>query len=510
MTDFIDFDNLKVEKTTSENSLSSNFFGYIRNTAGRHKDTFNIGGSIEIYADIQADPPTTKIFTGIIEDINYRGKETDEQIQLSGRDYTARLMDRTVEPEVYTNLPAGSIVKDIVNKYTDNITFNNVDDSSFIINRISFNHTPVYDAIKELADYSDYYFYVDTDQDLHFKEKNNISSNLTFDSGNILNAQFKEERDSIFNEVWVYGDRYLDNFQENFTSTGTGSTFDLIYNPHNTDITVNGSRQTGAIFGMNSIPESGVNYLVNFNDKQIVFVSGTTLGYSSIPLNNGSVYIKYKRSLPIVKVGKNQASINLYGKRVLKITDKEIKDPDTAVQLVNKKLIEFSEPIKEGTLNIRNVINITPGQTCVINLPWQGIINETYSIIQAKYDFDKRNLLNNSSLTIKVNKKSPDVTDKLKDFETRIRKLESQDISNTDIITRLEYSIGSIGVRESGAIVYTSEVTGSQYHLYSTTFTPPINPFHLASGTDQGFLAGSYTGSASAFGPFLIQWSGGY
>lgn len=512
MATFDQFYNLRVDKTSSEDSMSSNFVGVLENVAGRNKDTFNVGDDITIYADIQVDPPTTKIFTGIIEDIEYRGTENNEKITLRGRDYTLRLMDVTVEPEVYTDLPAGSIVQDIVNKYVSEITVNNVGSSDTIIDRIVFNHTPVYDAIKELADLSGYFFYVDTNKDLHFEEKSSVSSNQTFNNTNILTASFKEERDSVFNQIWVYGDRYLDNFEETFIAGSPlgGSVFSLLYYPHNTEVQVDAVTQVGGIFNISPIPASGTNYWVNFNDSEIVFLSGTSIGYSSVPDSGASVFIKYKRSLPIIKVVKNQESINTYGKRVKRIFDKNIKDPETAVQIANQTLSDLSVPKKEGTLKIKNLVDITPGETCTVDLPWHNINNQTYDIVSATYEFEKRNMLNNSSLTIKVNKKLNDATDLLKDLDTRIRKLESVDLTTSDIVTRLETTTGSVGLRASGIFIKTSVVTGSAWHIYATGFIPPINPWHLASGTDQGFLAGSFTGSASAFGPFITQWSGGF
>ncbi|MCH7568507.1 MAG: LamG domain-containing protein [Nanoarchaeota archaeon] len=463
----------------------------------------------DIYNNGNGTEENQIIFTGILENIDFKGKETKERINITGRDFTSRLQDRTVEPEVYSNLPAGSIVKDIINKYTDDITVINVDDSPTTIERISFNHTPVYDAVKELADLATYNFYVDVNKDLRFKEKSTTSSNLTFDSGNVLNSSFKEERDSVFNEIWVYGDRYLDNFQESFTGDGVGSVFTLIYKPHNTEITDDGEIQKGGVFGM-GVVTSGVNYLVNFFDRQIVFISGTEIGYNDIPGNGSVVVVKYDRSLPIVKVGTNQTSIDIYGKRVKKITDREIKDPVTATKLVTTKLNELSIPKKQGKLKVKNVIDVTPGETCIVNLPWEDVNNQTYDIIEAIYDFNKPSNLSESVLTVTVNKKIFDVTDRLKEFDQRLRKIEAQDVDPLDIITRLEFTTGSMGLRTSGIFVSTATVTGSVSHLYDTNFTPSVNPFNLASGTDQGLLAGSFTGSASAFSAFSIKFSGGF
>ena len=222
-----------IKKSTSENNASSSFSATLSNFNGNHSSEWGIGDTVEVFADVGTNPPTTKIFSGILENITPQGKENKERITFTGKDFTTRLIDRTVEPEVYTNLVAGSIVKDIISKYTDDITVNNVQDSTTTISRIAFNQTPVFDAIRQLAEQSSFVFYVDNDKDLHFEEKSQTSSGKTFDKTNTISAQFKEARKSVYNEIWVYGDRYLDGFIENFTGTGSTSEYTLINKPHN-------------------------------------------------------------------------------------------------------------------------------------------------------------------------------------------------------------------------------------------------------------------------------------
>ena len=147
-----ELNRLNVKKTTSEFFNSSKFRAVINNYSGRHSGTYIIGDEIDIFTDIDTNPPTTKIFTGILEDISFEGRETEEIIILKGKDFTARLQDRNVEPEVYNNLTAGSIVTDIINKYTDDITTNNVAGSETIITRIAFNHTQVFEALQQLGE----------------------------------------------------------------------------------------------------------------------------------------------------------------------------------------------------------------------------------------------------------------------------------------------------------------------------------------------------------------------
>lgn len=453
-----------------------------------------------------------KIFTGILEDVNFTSRNQDDKIMLSGRDYTARLMDRTVEPEVYTNLLAGSIIKDIISKYTNNITTVNVNGSGAFIDRIAFNQKPVYDALRQLSELSGFTFYVDVNKDLHFEPIGSISSGFTFDSGNIITSDFNQQRDTLYNQIWVYGDRYLDGYKETFNAGSPlgGSIFTLTYKPHNTQVSVSGAIiQPGDIYLQATNPGSNIRYLVDYNDKRIIFTSGTNQG-ANIPQSGNSVVVDYKRSLPIVKVGDNESSKAQYGTRVKVIVDKDIKDPETATQIMQSELEDLGNPATEGNLDIYGFYNVIPGNTVVVNMPNQNVSNITYNVLESTYDFSKENNLSDEVLSLKVSKKIKDFTDVMKQALLDIKKLQGNDISDSDVITRFQFTTGSVLIRQSGLFVSTSTSLGSQYHLWSTGFTPPITPMRLASGTNQGWLAGSSTLSGPAFGPFTVQWSGGF
>ena len=212
----------------------------------------------------------------------------------------------------------------------------------------------------------------------------------------------------------------------------------------------------------------------------------------------------------MVKVGRDQTSIDTYGKRIKVIIDKDIKDPDTALDRLTKELSDNANPKKVGTIDIRGIVDITPSQTAIINLPHQGIDNKTYEILTADYEFDTFHNSTERVLRISVNKKIDDITDTIKNLINNVRTIQSQDVMDSSELTRYETSTGSIGIRHSGVQILESSVTGSTYYLYGTSFVPPVNPFKLASGTGQGTLAGSYTGSAQAFSTFSVTWSGGY
>ena len=491
-TEVVDTYEYEVEKSMSEDNSSSNFKAYLDNREGRNNDVYSVGQEVIVY-DGSAYPPTATRFTGILENIEFEGKDQERMI-LTGRDYTARMMDRTVEPEVYTNLEAGSIVKDVMAKYTNDITTTNVSTTITTIPKISFGHVPVYDAVKQLADLSASIFYVDTSKDLHFEAKSSGTSGKTFDSGNIWQSHFKEQRDTVFNQIWVYGDRYLDGFKETFTAGSPlgGSIFTLLYNPHNTEITVSGAViQPGAVKEMTLTPGSNIKYLVDYDLKQIIFTSGTNQG-ANIPTSGNSVVVNYKRALPIVKVGDNETSKAKYGTRVKVIVNKDIKDPQTAEDILAKEIELNGEPKKEGTINVRGVIDVIPGQTCVVNLPWEDIDNQTCDIINARYSYNKENNLSEKVLEVIVNNKLPDITDTLKEIINNLKKLQAEDINPADFITRYQYTTGSVGLRMSGAVISSIDINDSFIAGH------PVNSI---AGTT---LLGDRRSAA------VIVWSGGY
>lgn len=501
--------SITINKSVGDSDISSSFSATIDNYNGDNSDKYTIGQTIEVYADKDINPPTTRIFNGILEDVNFPGGILKETMQLGGRDYTARLMDRIVEPEVYTNLLAGSIVKDLINKYVDDITTGSfVNDTATTISRIAFSNTSVFDAVKKLNSMVaiDNTFYVDPNKNLHFEPKSQTSSGYTLGSHNVSKCNVKENRDTVFNEVWIYGDKYLDNFDESFIADG-GSTFTLLYKPHNTKVLVSGAQQQGAIAEMNNVPISGTDYLISFNDKTITFISGTDIGYNAIPGSKVAVSVNYDRDLPVIRMGQNGGSISTYGKRCKIIVDKDLKDPDTAQLILEKKLESLGTPKRDGTIAIKGLLDIEPSETIVVNLPTQNMDNQVYDVLQVSYNFNQDNNYSEKVQSFRVNKKIDDVTDRIKNMEERIKKLEGADTMDADILPRFEFTTGSLSVRQSGCILYTATLTFSglccAWQGCNLTLVGA-----LASGTNQKSLYG--VGMGSAIGEYQIAWSGGY
>jgi len=480
--DFSDYRNLRVQKSVSEFNSASFFTVIFDSPAGRHATDFNIGEEIVIWAnDSDTLGDNQRLLVGIVEKVNFIGKENTQIVELKGRDYTLRLQDITVEPVVYTNSEVSTIVTNIMDNNVSDITTNNVDTTEITLPRMVFNHLNVFEALNELAKLSGFFFYIDKDKDLHFKKINNVSSGITLDNTNILKTNFKTTRERMTNSVWVYGDRYLAGFQEVNRLDGStwggepGSVFTLLSKPHNTLISYLGNPLKGQIFDITETVTSGPDYYVNFHDKQLIFISGTDIGYSSIPISGGSIFSTYDRELPIVKFGEDRASITKFGKKVKIINDKSIKDPNIATNILQTEL-QKSNPLKGLEIDIDGWFDLTPGNTIKIVLN-DFNIDDIAGIIDIDYTFDRNKIQSEQIIKVRLDRKITDLTDEITDIRKRLTLMESQDRQDTDVLTRLESATGSLLVRGSIWFVQTRQGLGSSFILGG----PGTNPGSIAS-----------------------------
>ena len=464
--EYTDVLTIKIQKNIGDFNSTSNFEIEFSNDNGQYDDTFSLNDDVTIYADKDTITPTTKIITGIIEDISYRGREMNERIQLTGRDYGAILMDIIVNPRVFKNQETSDIVKAIMeqNIVGNEITINNVNVTSTTIDKISFQNISLFDALKQLAEYSGFFFFVDVDKDLHFEEKETTSSGLTFNNTNITQAQFRTEDREIFNKVTVYGDRMLTGQEDIFTSTG-GSIYNLPYKPHNLNVFVSGTtntiQQPGGVLSFNDPEHEDVKFLVDFQGQRFIMTSGTSAGDNVFP--TGSILLaQYEKNTPIIKIRSDNVSQTTYGLKEKIIADTNIKDPDEAVLKATTFLADHKDPKIMGDIDIHGIVNVTPGETCVVNIPFHNINNQTYTILNASYSFNKINNLSGNVLHITLNKKVRDFTDTMKDQMLRMRQAEISQIDASIIL--LQTDTGSVTI--SGTPYYISQRSiGSAFYF---------------------------------------------
>lgn len=507
-----DADSCDVTAASGDLDSTAHFSAMIPNYNGQHKTDFNVGDVVEIYADDNTNPledmftftfpmtfsNPTKIFLGVVDSIQFQGEEYDEKIMISGRDYTSRLQDITIEPNTFSNTEVSVIITNLIAAEVPEITVNHVMTTTKTVTNIRYNHLSVYDAIKNLAEYVDYVFYVDVYKDLHFEPKGTTVSGITLDNTNILTAQFENTKSQMANSIWIYGDRQLSGVpQEAFISNGVGSVYTLQYKPHNTVVKVSGTQYKGGIFQMFSTPTSGVQYLVDYDNKNIILASGTVAGDNRA----GSlvqITVDYQRDIPLIRLGENQQSILLYGKKEKVIVDKNIKDPRMATDMLKAELSEHGLPVIQGELTLQGIDFLQPSSTVIVNLANQNIVNQVYTILETRYSFNPQNNESGEVLSVTVSQKISTLMDTLKQMQLDINKLKSADIDTGTNASRLLTATGSAHARVS----------------YWQIATRPIYAPFILGSPGWGELGSNitapqtYLGEAGS-GNFVIQASGG-
>jgi hypothetical protein len=433
------------------------------------------------------DVSTQKLYNGIIEKVKFSGEETRQECELSGRDYTARLMDLTIKPIVFTNTEVSTIVKNILsNNNVPDITTNNVQTTTKTLKRIGFNHLPIFDALNQLADLVGYVWYIDSSKDLHFEPDNSVSSGYTLNNENIIRCEYDKSRQEMANQIWVYGDRYLSEAPTEIFNLGSPVGYSgctLVHKPHNTKVSYLGSVLKGSVEGMSINPVSGVDYGVSFDDRAVIFYSGTN--FPNFPTSGGSVVIQYDRDLPIIKYGQNDLSISLYGPKELVVNDQTIKDPQTAMDILKQKL-EESDPINRLKVKTRGWLTLNQSNT--INLVLDDFnFNEEVGINNIEYNFDKSTINNERIINLTLNRKFPEITDKLKEIINKQRLSEAQNMQDSDVYTRLFTNKDTFSVTGSSSLIKTRTV-GSSFILAN----PTLSLLGSYSNHSLGFWGGTF------------------
>ena len=146
-------------------------------------------------------------------------------------------------------------------------------------------------------------------------------------------------------------------------------------------------------------------------------------------------------------------------------------------------MAESKDPKIMGSLNIEGIVDVTPGNTAVVNIPFHNISNQTYAILNASYSFNKRNNLSNQVLVVSVNKRIRNFIDYMREHELRLRIIEGAEVDTS--ITNLSTATGSVFVETSYNAVSRSIGSAFYFHI----------PGHNIFNSDSSLLGDMRAGS---------------
>jgi len=164
----------------------------------------DLNDEIVLYYD--TEDGTTKKFMGQIISKRIQPVTADyREYVFEALDYTKIFSNRLVA-EAYFNKEVSEIIKDVLDKYCSEVTYNNVQSTSFTLPEYAIPYRKITDIINDLAKIVNYVWWVDKNKDLHFKPKTSGSPEFTLGKKEVLEVvKYEVSLHGVKNKIYVIG-----------------------------------------------------------------------------------------------------------------------------------------------------------------------------------------------------------------------------------------------------------------------------------------------------------------
>jgi len=324
----------------------------------------------------------SSIFGGQIVTMSEQVDGLVETIDVQAKDY-AFDMDKMLVVQSYEDMSVNDIIADIKANYLSaSYDLTNVDCPT-IIKYIAFNYEYPSKCLQQLAQITNYDWYVDSTKHIYFFLKSAFNAPFDLTDTNqkyIYNSlEIKKDIKNLRNSIIVRGGTYSGNtITETFIADGDQITFFQAYKYSNLTLTVNGVSKT---VGIDFIDDATLfDALYNYSEKAIKFP------LASKPTAGQTVVVTGNPEIPVVTKLTNLASITQYGEFQYKIIDKSINSKKAARDRARAEITAWAQAIDEGSFSTHEE-GLEVGQKINIQSTIRGI-NTDYVISRISSTLD--------------------------------------------------------------------------------------------------------------------------
>jgi len=280
----------------------------------------SIGQDVKIYKDTT----DTMLFAGTI--ISFKKQILSPSSLASGRTYSysvecqdyGHLLDRYLVNNSYVSQTCKQIIEHIVANYTDpaiGFTTNNVS-TGRTITKINFSYKTVSEAFQELAQLLEFEWYVDSDKDIHFFEKETLSAPFEINDEALQNKIFdfnlEPDYSQVRNRVFVRGSYYLSgDYTENIVCDGETRAWNVAFKPHDlTSVTLDTVAKTSAV---DHLSDDDGTYEFFWNYAEQYIRCADNVGTQITPVAGTVLSFTYNYEIPIIIRADNEESQTAIG-----------------------------------------------------------------------------------------------------------------------------------------------------------------------------------------------------
>lgn len=326
------------------------------------------------------------LFGGQIVETNESVEGKLEYFECLAKDY-AFDMDRKLVIKVYENMTVNDIIADINTTYLTGYDVTNVN-CAFTIKYIAFNYEYPSKCLQQLAQTTNYDWYVDKDKKIYFFAKGSSAApfNLTDTNGKYIYKSLEINKDvlNLRNSIIVRGGEYLgSSVSETIIADGSQTTFLQMYRYNSITVTVDAVSKTVGIDNIND--PTLFDCLYNFQEKALKFPTGTKPTIGQAVVVSGLPY------LPVITKVVNPASVAQYGEFQYKIIDNSINSKEAARDRARAEITQWALEINDGNfktlstgLEVGQLINV---QSTIRGLDQDFVISRISSSMQTPTSF---------------------------------------------------------------------------------------------------------------------------
>lgn len=304
----------------------------------------------------------TRLFKGVIININKKLKPKRLVEYHITANSSAHELNRSDIVEKYSGMTVNEIIKNelVPNYAPSGFTTNNVNCDVFV-ETIAFNHVTLSDCLDKLALHTNFYWYVDYYDDIHFfaEADKDAPQDITQASPNHITGTLDLEEDytQLKNVVKVRGGA-ADALQDDKDHTGDGQQTKFgtdIRFSEKPDVTVNGTTQNVGLAYLDDI--SNFDAVWSYREKFVKF--------DTAPANGDDIKFTGIPEAPILVESKDSQSVGEFGEWEFYMKDKNIESRGEAYERAQAEIEAGGEEIISGSFATYNE-GFRSGQTMQI------------------------------------------------------------------------------------------------------------------------------------------------
>lgn len=192
----------------------------VSDPGGAYKTQYEIGSKVEAYQD-NVDPPTTKVFRGVIERQKLIWDGGQRILELLANEYFYTVILGALVVEEYHGKKAGDIVNDLFSRYTSSFNTTNVETLD-TVEDVVFNYMTLKQALDRVAEIVDAQYYCDANLNVYLHQRRAKASSLVVTESDVEpSPEPSEDILRMVNSVTVIGGSTVKQDQAQATVTGS-------------------------------------------------------------------------------------------------------------------------------------------------------------------------------------------------------------------------------------------------------------------------------------------------